>query len=231
MMRPLEPNPPNIELLIAAERQLVPEPDDLRDGAVERARAALPRNPRVRIGGRAPRWRGARIGLAAAAAVLLFAVCATAFIVGYQIRTDGAKAQAERPSVRPSSFTPAPLAGSAATDPEPPLVSSRSAKPKSAAAKKSAIDVEAYAAELRVLRPAQQAVSRGEFTSALAAVVKHQRRFASGQLAEEREALRVKALLGLGRTADARRAGAGFRQRFPHSALLGRIDEMLESPR
>jgi hypothetical protein len=48
-------------------------------------------------------------------------------------------------------------------------------------------------------------------------------------LSEEREALRVKALLGLGRTAEAQRAGAAFRASFPRSALLGRIEEMLGS--
>jgi hypothetical protein len=82
--------------------------------------------------------------------------------------------------------------------------------------------------ELRVLRPAQQAEWRGDFASALAAIADHQRRFPSGQLAEEREGLRVRALLGLGRIAEAQAAGAAFRRRFPHSALLERIDAMLE---
>ena len=81
--------------------------------------------------------------------------------------------------------------------------------------------------ELRVLRPAQRAVARGEFASALAAVAEHRRRFPSGRLAEEREALRVKALLGLGRSVEAEQAGAAFHKRFPRSALDGRIDEML----
>jgi hypothetical protein len=83
--------------------------------------------------------------------------------------------------------------------------------------------------EVEVLRPAQQAIARDDFASAFAAIAVHQRQFPAGQLAEEREALRVKALLGLGRVAEAKRAGAVFRDRFPHSALLERIDEMLES--
>jgi hypothetical protein len=81
--------------------------------------------------------------------------------------------------------------------------------------------------ELRVLQPAQRAVAQGSFASALAVIAEHQRRFPSGRLAEEREALRVKALLGLGRSAEAQRTGAAFRKRFPRSALHGRIDEML----
>ena len=66
---------------------------------------------------------------------------------------------------------------------------------------------------------------------ALAAIAEHQRRFPSGQLAEEREALRVKALLGLGRMSEAQSAGATFRERFSSSALRERIDEMLGTPR
>ncbi len=83
--------------------------------------------------------------------------------------------------------------------------------------------------ELRVLQPAQQAVNRQDYASALGAIAEHQRRFPSGRLAEEREALRVKALLGLGRTAEAERAGVAFGERFPQSALRGRINRMLRT--
>jgi TolA-binding protein len=92
---------------------------------------------------------------------------------------------------------------------------------------KTALDMEAYTKELRVLQPARQAVARGDFASAMSAIGEHQSLFPSGKLVEEREALRIKALLGLGRATEAQRAGAAFRARFPHSALLKRIDEML----
>ena len=95
-------------------------------------------------------------------------------------------------------------------------------------AAKSAIDIESYTKELRVLQPAREAVARQDFNSALSSIAEHQRLFPSGRLTEEREALRVKALLGVGRTAEAQRAGATFRARFPRSALLVRIEEMLE---
>jgi outer membrane protein assembly factor BamD (BamD/ComL family) len=94
---------------------------------------------------------------------------------------------------------------------------------------KAATDSEIYAMELRVLQPAQRALARKDYASALASVAEHQRRFPSGRLAEEREALRVKALLGLGRDTEAKRAGTAFRTRFPQSALGGRMDEMLEA--
>jgi hypothetical protein len=54
----------------------------------------------------------------------------------------------------------------------------------------------------------------------------HARRFKTGRLVEEREALRVKALAGLGRTEEARRAAAAFRARFPRSVLLPAVSQM-----
>jgi hypothetical protein len=86
----------------------------------------------------------------------------------------------------------------------------------------------AEATELPVLQPALEAVARNDFAAALAAISMHQRRFPSGQLAEEREALRVRALVGLGLMAEARSAEAAFRERFPHSAVRRQVAEMLE---
>ncbi len=233
MRRSLEPNPPQVELLLAAERQLVLEPDDLGDRAVERARAALPRKPRARLAGRAPTLRRARIGLCVAAAVLLFAVCAAAFLVGYRIKTGELAEPAAGRSVAPHTVRPAapvtPSTSPPEINPEPLLPAPRTARVGAAVIRKPATDIEPDVLELHVLRSAQQAVSRADFALALAAIADHQRRFPSGQLAEEREALRVKALLGLGRLAEAQRAGAAFRERFSHSALLERIDEMLET--
>jgi hypothetical protein len=77
-----------------------------------------------------------------------------------------------------------------------------------------------YALELAVLEPARSAVARGDYAGALAAVTQHQREFPSGLLAEERSALRVRALWGMGRIAEADAAAAAFRQRYPRSALL-----------
>jgi len=114
----------------------------------------------------------------------------------------------------------------AAAAPSAALGVALSPKAKPGAEERSESDV--YAMELRILQPAQQAVARGDFGSALAAIADHRRQFPAGRLAEEREALRVKALLGLGRTAEAERAGVAFRSRFPRSALRGRMDEMLD---
>jgi hypothetical protein len=80
--------------------------------------------------------------------------------------------------------------------------------------------------ELRLLRRARGAVAREDFAAALLPIIEHARRFRNGRLAEEREALRVKALVGLGRTEDARRAAASFEARFPNSVLLPAVNQM-----
>ncbi len=85
---------------------------------------------------------------------------------------------------------------------------------------------DAVHAELRLLRPARAAVAREDFAAALPPIAEHARRFKDGRLAEEREALRVKALVGLGHADEARRAAAAFRARFPHSVLLPAVGEM-----
>jgi hypothetical protein len=85
---------------------------------------------------------------------------------------------------------------------------------------------EAARAELRLLRPARAAVARRDFTAALPLLAEHARRFKNGLLVEEREALRVRALAGLGRTEEASQVAAAFRARFPHSVLLPAVSQM-----
>jgi hypothetical protein len=81
------------------------------------------------------------------------------------------------------------------------------------------------------LGQARTAVARQDFAAALAPIAEHRRRFKEGRLAEEREALRVKALSGLGRTEDARRASDAFEARFPRSVLLPAVRRMPSSER
>ena len=86
-------------------------------------------------------------------------------------------------------------------------------------------------AELQLLRAARQDVTRGDFAGALAVIAEHVRRFRNGSLVEEREALRVKSLAGLGRHEDAQRAAAEFHARFPHSVFLPTFERMKEADR
>jgi hypothetical protein len=74
--------------------------------------------------------------------------------------------------------------------------------------------------ELQLLARAQSAYTHRDFTRALALISELNRRFPNGHLAEEREALRVRSLLGAGRTDEGQRAAVAFATRFPRSVLL-----------
>jgi hypothetical protein len=86
-------------------------------------------------------------------------------------------------------------------------------------------------AEIDLLRRARSAYSRREFSATLRLVAEHARRFPQGYLAEEREGLRVRSLIGAGRPAEARRATEAFAIRFPRSVLLSRLREESDSGR
>jgi len=97
--------------------------------------------------------------------------------------------------------------------------------------KTSAATVRPTNAELALLRTAREDVTRGDFAGALAVIAEHVRRFRNGGLVEEREALRVKSLVGLGRHEEARRAAVAFHARFPHSVFLSTFERMKEADR
>ena len=83
--------------------------------------------------------------------------------------------------------------------------------------------------ELRLLERARAAVAREDFALAIQLLAEHARRFRTGRLVEERDALRIKSLAGLGRRSAARRAAADFEANFPRSALRPAVSRMLES--
>jgi outer membrane protein assembly factor BamD (BamD/ComL family) len=81
--------------------------------------------------------------------------------------------------------------------------------------------------ELLLLVEARRADARGDFLSALTVLAEHERSYPAGRLSEEREVLHVKALVGLGRGAEARQVAANFRRQFPRSVLRHKIEDML----
>jgi hypothetical protein len=74
--------------------------------------------------------------------------------------------------------------------------------------------------EQRLLDTARDAIVRGEPEGALVPTASHAARFPRGVLAEERDALRIRALARLGRLDEARESFARFRAAYPHSFLL-----------
>lgn len=87
-----------------------------------------------------------------------------------------------------------------------------------------------FVQEQEILQRAQAAYARRRFSTALVALAEHARRFPDGHLAEEREALRVRSLLALGRRDDARSAATAFAARFPRSVLLPRVESEASAP-
>jgi hypothetical protein len=106
------------------------------------------------------------------------------------------------------------------------------APPKPTAAKRPSASAAASdpAAEVALISRAQQALAHDP-QAALAALVEHQRRFASGVLAEEREALRFDALVALDRADDARACARAFVARFTNSPQRLRLQKWLDLQR
>ena len=239
MSRLVPPLSPEARALLDQERSPPVQPAAVRLRALSRARAALTAFPHP-----SPPARGKAHGTRWFIATTL--TCAAAVAAGmtaYQVRAHFAS---ETPA---AGLTPQPRAkvqaGATRTAPDakteirddangeranrpaaagplaaPPVRARPAAGPLSRA--------DAAALELRMLQPARAAVAREDFAAALGPIAEHARRFKDGRLAEEREALRVKALAGLGRPDDARRAAAAFKVRFPRSVLLPAVSRLAE---
>jgi hypothetical protein len=212
------PFSPEVRALLDHEREIAPVPATVRARVLARARAALAAGEVRRRASVAPaprvRW--------AAVAVL---VCVFGVAVGaaaYQIHSRFIQPQPERPTaVAVEAVTPRPAAKPPAAPP-----AEVAAPAASAPTTPSLSRAEATRIELRLLRQARGEVARGAYAAALHPINEHARRFKEGRLAEEREALRVKSLAGLGRTDEAHRAAAAFRARFPRSVLLPAVSQM-----
>ncbi len=88
---------------------------------------------------------------------------------------------------------------------------------------------EDLAAESRLVDTARSALAHGDYAAALVAVTNHERRFPSGRLAEEREALQIQALAGAHLDSEARTRAEAFRARYPESFFLPLVNRALRS--
>ena len=209
---------PEVRSLLDRERSIAVLPAAARFRAVSRARAALAAGVATRpLPSRAP----SAVGWAAAAGL----ACVTSVAVGAAAYNIGVRARPAGPPVAaaPLAESPAPHRSAGG---EPSLAELDGRVPEG---RRSRSGAHAVRVELRLLEQARAAVARQDFPLAIQLLAEHARRFKTGRLVEEREALRVKSLAGLGRRAAARRAAADFEANFPRSPLLPTVSEMLDS--
>ena len=222
-MKTPPPLSPELEAALAPHRTVLRLSPAVEARAMARAAAAtesLESYAVVRAPHR-PQW------VFAMAAGLVLALGAAAYAARGWVGLSSSPAHVA-PSAAPRAATPRPPAAvPAMPEPDAPATIAPAATPhaKRSAGRTTATGIPTNE-ELHLLRAARQDVTRGDFARALAVIGEHARRFRNGSLVEEREALRVKALAGLGRRDDAKRAAAQFRARFPHSVFLSTFDRM-----
>jgi hypothetical protein len=124
-----------------------------------------------------------------------------------------------------SSSAPAPPA-TEVTPSEAALPVRRAARTEPAAS----TAVSTLAEELAIVRRIHAALDREDATAALAAIAEHERRFASGQLVEERKSLRVEALCRAGKAAQARAEAQVFLREHAGSAHADRVRSACPKP-
>ena len=227
---------PELESLLRFRTVARRLPDDVRARVLARSRAFVwgeravaavapfedPRSPAATTSQRAGLGR---LALAASIALVVGAAGAVA-----ALRNRAADVPPPAPPERPVS-SPASMGGEAVPDvaKAAPTIAAHhtmTSKPHPTPKARGADPL----AEVELLQHAHVAYARRDFSSALALVAEHARRFPGGPLAEECEALRVESLLASGHAVEAKRASAAFAARFPRSVLLPRIEQAAHDP-
>lgn len=219
---------PRARELLARERN-VPEDEALKARALARARLALDAgresNIGLRIQGQWPPaarsrqlWRTLLVIAAAIGAAGLAAAQLDAWVTR-DARTDPAPATIPPAPLKTSAVRAAPPSARLAASPSVPESSSAShaAAPPADGTRSAARQ---FTSEVQLLEPARTSIAHRDYAAALVLLAKHQREFPNGELAQEREALRVRALWGEGQQSAAKAAAKAFGKRYPRSALL-----------
>lgn len=223
--------------LLAAEREIVPQPPDLRRRAQLRARTSLwqGHDPRASNPPLIRAWKRSRV-LLVAALVATSAVAAwhqlapepvdapPAIAIGTAPRpTAGEAPRTIPPKASPTAASEPAAARSA---PEPKLAP---AAPKGSSPERTPTDGTRRQAtpseELTLLDSARRAVRARNFDRALRLIDRHARSFPKSLLREEREALRVRALQGAGKATQANHAAREFESRYPNSVLAPELNK------
>jgi hypothetical protein len=137
----------------------------------------------------------------------------------------------ERPVLSNAVVTPgAALTPSASASASIAPSSSALASPEKRAPAASVNSASDLSRERALLDLARANAARGEPALVLKQTEQHRAQFPRGKLGEEREALAIRALLSLGRTAEARARAQAFHLAHPDSFLTPMIDSALSVP-
>jgi hypothetical protein len=244
---PLEPLDPELGALFDAERRHAPEPAAAQARVWKAVAAALVVPAAAGAGAAAlqPGWLSAAKSFGVAK---LTALGAALFIAGgvtgaalqhvliEPALQEAPALQASPPGVKPERGPEPPLApivtpiepAPEAAPPAPlrtrPVVPPR-AQPQEEAA--PAAPASLLAREQAIIDAARAALAGGHAGQALAALERHASEFSAGHLVEEREGLRILALVRAGRKDEATESSARFRAAYPRSVLLPAIDAAL----
>jgi hypothetical protein len=124
--------------------------------------------------------------------------------------------QGGEPPVPVPAVVPAP--GDSPPPPKPSAASRSEVKRKPAP--RPPPEAPALGRDWTLLEAARASNAVGHYGDALSSVTEHSRQYPASQFEQEREALRIQALVGLGRQDEARALARSFEQRFPESILL-----------
>jgi hypothetical protein len=217
----------DVQALLESGKELPQVPEATRARVLARARttAASPLPPETPLAAPTPRY----VTVPAAGALVAGGVVVALIAWNGRSSNPNAPRAAPTPAVSArvappvaaiSSATALPSARPSAPQAEAPSLPPPKAPPSS---RRPGAASESSGAELELMRKAHNAFAARDYANALILIGEHARRFPGSLLAEEREALRVRCLVGSGRTTEARRTTTAFEKRFPRSVLLQRL--------
>lgn len=220
----LPPLPEDVASLLRA----LPTPTPIAPGAqarvLERVTQSLAAPAAVGAGAAASVARGVSAKVVAA----VVAVTAVASGLGGFVYGRATAPVPEQPRVEVPVVAPAPRVETP-TPPTAPVVEVPVA-PAPAPAPAPVEPVRVAAPDGRqVIEATRTALLKGDAPRALELVAEHARRFPNSQLAEERGALEIQALLLAGETARAREAAKAFKARWKNSVFLPVAEAALEN--
>ncbi len=255
-MSELDPLDQELARLFQAEARFPDEPAESKARVRSRVEASIALTPP--LDGASP-MNGASSSSASVASAgmgKLVTVATTAFLAGsvfgasvyHSLRRDPEPVIIEVPAPDPILEAPTPEqlnpssaldASSAEATPEPsitppiephrPARTSRREEPAPRVQTEVETSESQLARERAIIDVARAAIARGRASSALSAIDRHAADFPRGQLTEEREGLRIIALVQAGRREEAQSRANQFRTRYPRSLLHSAIESALRT--